>query len=49
MQQEQQKTLEFKDKDGWRIDTPHALRTEAADHVRNALDTLRYNAVLTKS
>jgi len=49
LQQEQQKMLEFKDKDGRRIDDPHALRTEATDHVRNALHALRYNAVLTKS
>jgi len=49
LQQEQQKMLEFKDKDGQRIADPQALRTEAGEHVRNALHALRYNAVLIES
>lgn len=49
LQQEQQKMLEFKDKDGQRIADPQTLRTEAGEHVRNALHALRYNAVLIES
>lgn len=49
LQQEQQKMLEFKDKEGQRIADPQALRSEAGEHVRKALHALRYNAVLIES
>lgn len=49
LRQEQQDMLEFKDKNGQRISDPQALRTEAAEHVGNALHTLRYNGMLIKS
>ena len=49
LQQEQQDMLEFKNKDGRRVSDPQALRTEAGEHVGNALRALRYNGMLIKS
>ncbi|HWX02868.1 methyltransferase regulatory domain-containing protein [Collimonas sp.] len=49
LQQEQQHMLEFKHKDGQRVSDPRALRTEATEHVGNALRTLRYNGMSIKS
>ncbi|AMP16004.1 methyltransferase regulatory domain-containing protein [Collimonas pratensis] len=49
LQQERQQMLEFKHKDGQRVSDPQALRTEAGEHVGNALRALRYNGMLIKS